>query len=299
MARYVLCRHAIGQHGVIEISEAEYQGLAADIDVLVELSDLEEKYNGFIDNYFELERGLLEEALRAMIYRDYTRTVLQGAKNTISRRIINLLTSIKLYLDSYPQHAGRLVVGEKFLNLKDAPSRAYDLSLSYRTMEALRNYAQHEAFPVHGWTVKQEWDTSTEPKLLRATVSPRLDLKTLAQSKRFKKGVLEELENTTSSIELKPLIREYIEQLWMVHSEFRTATSSLMSEAMSRVKAAVARFTAEYPGSELSVVALPVDEDGLKVGEPIYLSAPVVEYLPHLIARVGPLANYSRRRVDY
>jgi len=299
MTRYVLCRHAIGQRGEIEISEAEYHGLAADIDVLVELSDLEEKYNGFIDNYFELERGLLEEALRAMIYRDYSTTGLQGAKNTISRRIMNLLTSIKLYLDSFPQHADRLLAGEQLLNLKNAPARAYNRSLSYRTMEALRNYAQHEAFPVHSWAVKQEWDTSTEPKLLRATVKPSLDLLRLAKANQFKKKVLDDLKNTAAPIELKPLIREYIEQLWMVHSEFRAATNSLMSKAMSSVKAAVARFTAEYPGSELSVVALPVDKDSLKVGEPVYLSATVVEYLPHLMARIGPLSKYSRRRVDY
>jgi hypothetical protein len=150
-----------------------------------------------------------------------------------------------------------------------------------------------------GRSVKQEWDTSAEPKVLRATVSPTLDLPTLAKAHQFKKSVLEELEETSGPIELKPLIREYIEQLWTVHNEFRTAADSLMSEATSRVKAAASRFIAEYPGSELSVVALPVDKDSLKAGKPIYLSASVVEYLPQLIARIGALSNYSQRRVDY
>jgi hypothetical protein len=114
MIRYVLCRYALAQPGEIEISEAEYLSLAKNIKALVELSDLEEKYNAFIDNYFELERGLLEEAL--------------------SRRIINLLTSIKLYLDSYPQHAARLVTGEE---LRESDSSAV---ASVRPIAILPNY---------------------------------------------------------------------------------------------------------------------------------------------------------------
>ncbi len=68
--RYVLLRHAIGEAGELEIAEAEYQALAEAMRVLVELSDVEEKFNAFIDNYFELERSSLEEALRAMVYED-------------------------------------------------------------------------------------------------------------------------------------------------------------------------------------------------------------------------------------
>lgn len=68
MTRHVLCRYAIGERGEIEITEAEYLGLAADLKKLVEMSDAEEKFNAFIDNYFELERGLLEQTLESMIY---------------------------------------------------------------------------------------------------------------------------------------------------------------------------------------------------------------------------------------
>jgi hypothetical protein len=299
MSRYVLCRYALGQRGEIEIPEKEYLSLAGNIRTLIEISDLEEKYNAFIDNYFELERGLLEEALRAMIYANFDPSGILDSKNTISRRIINLLTSIKLYLDSYPQHARRLLAGEALQDLKKAPSRAYDRSLSYRTIEALRNYAQHEAFPVHGWTMRQSWDNSTEPSLLRATVSPSLDLSTLAKASQFKKSVLQELRSSGGPVELKPLIRECIEELSIVHEEFRAATKSLMDGAKNGIQGAVNRFTAEYPGNEIGIVALPVDKDGIQVGDPVHLSASVIKYLPHQIARIGTMGKYSRRRVEY
>src|SRR3981081_457444 len=92
MTRYVLCRYAIGHPGQVEITEAEYLGLAVDIKTLVEVSDVEEKLSAFIDNYFELEGGLLEEPLRETIYDDRGPDRFLGSKNTISRRIINLLT---------------------------------------------------------------------------------------------------------------------------------------------------------------------------------------------------------------
>jgi hypothetical protein len=299
MTRYVLCRYAIRQRGEIEITEGEYLSLAADIKTLVEVCDAEEKFNALIDNYFELERGLLEEALRAMVYLNYGADDLLGPKNTINRRVINLLTSVKLYLDSYPQHANRLLVGNALEDLKRAPSRAYDNSLAYRVMEALRNYAQHEAFPIHGWTVSRRLDDSIEPNVHWASVNPTLDLASLAKAESFKKAVLKELQAAVGPLALKPFIREYIERLGTVHVEFRDATKALTAEALGRLKAAVDRFVAAFPGNSISVVALPVDERGIKAGEPVYLTAIVVEYLQHLQARVGLLANFSRRRVEY
>ena len=80
MTKFVLCRLAIGQDNKKEIAKDEYEALDADMKILVELSDVEEKFSAFVDNYFELERGLLEESLRAMLYRDYSTTGLLGAK---------------------------------------------------------------------------------------------------------------------------------------------------------------------------------------------------------------------------
>lgn len=299
MTRYVLCRYAIGQRGEIEITEGEYLSLAADINTLVEVSDVEEKFNAFIDNYFELERSLLEESLRAMVYQNYRADDLLSPRNTINRRIINFLTSVKLYLDSYPQHTNRLLAGDALEHLKRAPSRAYDNSLAYRVMEALRNYSQHEAFSIHGWTVSHRRDTSVEPNVHWSTVNPALDLAALAKAERFKRAVLKELQAAGGPLALKPFVRDYIERLGAVHGEFRTATKAFTTEALGRLKAAVDRFVTAFPGSSFSVVALPVDERGIKVGEPVYLTATVVEYLPHLQARVGSLVNFSRRRVEY
>ena len=298
--RYVLLRYAIGTPGELEITEAEYQALAQAMLILTELSDVEEKYSAFIDNYFELERSSLEESLRAMIYDDSDIASFLEPRNTMNRRIINLLTTVKLYLDALPQHANMLFpAGKELEGLTAAPSRAYDRSISYRVMEALRNYSQHEAFPVHKWQVNFWKDTKADPMLFRTGITPSLNLDTLRAAKSFKKTVLAEIEASAGPTELKPIIREYVEELCKVQTEFRVATKSMYDKSMGLILEARDGFVAKFPGSHVSVAALPVDQQGLKAGNPISLSAIVVEYLPHLMGRVGSMVNYARRRVDY
>src|SRR5262245_29770593 len=128
MTRYVLCRYAIGKPGQLEITQEQYRGFASDICALGELSDMEEKFNAFIDNHFELERGLLEDSLRAMIYGGHKIEDVLGPKHSANRRVINLLTAAKLYLDSLPQHANRLLSSDVLEKMKKAPCKAYDSS---------------------------------------------------------------------------------------------------------------------------------------------------------------------------
>lgn len=299
MLKYVLCRYAIGQGGQLEITENQYSGYASDIRTLMELCDMEEKFNAFIDNYFELERGLLEDSLRAMLYRGHKSEDLLGPKHSANRRVINLMTAVRLYIDSLPQHANRLLTGESLEKVKQAPSRAYDSSFAYRAMEALRNYSQHKAFPIHGWTVSYHRDDSTTPNIHWAGVRPSLDVDEFSKAGKFKSSVLKELQELKPPIFLKPLIREYMERLGEVHAEFRAATKSLMDEAQRRLKAGVDQFVAQYPGSTSLVVALPVDERGIKQGKPVYMTATVTEYLPALQERVGSMVNFARRRVEH
>ena len=145
-------------------------------------------------------------------------------------------------------------------------------------MEALRNYSQHEAFPIQGWSVNHHRDESTEPNTHWASVRPSLAVETLAEADKFKASVLEELKKLKPPIFMKPLICEYIEKLAVVHEEFRTATKSHHGQCARRLNAGIEEFVAQYPGKAISVVALPVDERGLKAGEPVYMTATVTEY---------------------
>jgi len=299
-AKFVLCQYILGKTGQVEITEAEYKALGAALKTLFQLRDAEEKYTALIENYFELELSLLEVALRSMILQNIDAPSAQQPRNLINRRIINLLTAARLYVDSFPQHAGALLTGDVLANVLKAPSEAYDKSLAYRVMETLRNYSQHAALPVHMWATESRWDDSVEPSLLKFSVDPGLGLEMLALSPKFKKTVLDELKKYKEAIPLKPLIREYIEHLSGLHETFRKATEQVRVESKKLIEDAVARFITAFPDEEeFGMVALPLDEEGHQDGEAVYLTGPLLEYLKHLQTRTLPMVNYSRRRVEY
>jgi len=205
--------------------------------------DVEEKYDVLVDNYFELERELLDQALRSMIYSEFS-----DSRRLISRRLINLLSSARLYVETLPRHAGVIFGGDTASMQKDG--RIYDGNLGYRVMEALRNYAQHQNLPVHGGETKYRLDHVTGHTLY--SFNPSLDLSEVAMSPKFKKSVLGELadlpkERDGQSVALKPFIREYVEGLGKVQLVMRTESGGRVVEAENTIKGAIEIFKSRYP----------------------------------------------------
>src|SRR5947209_1827838 len=96
---YTLTLMVLAQVGEIKISKAEYDALGEAVDGLLNIVDVEEKFAALVDNYFEFEQDLLSEALGALVFFGYERRSMEEARTRISRRIINLLTSTRLYFD--------------------------------------------------------------------------------------------------------------------------------------------------------------------------------------------------------
>src|SRR5690348_4559061 len=106
MTQYVICRLILGSDGSVPLTENDYNVLADAVETLSHLADVEEKYAAVIDNYVELESSLLDEGLRVMIFAPSDEIQARAPRNLISRRLLNLLSSVRLYLDSLPHHAG-------------------------------------------------------------------------------------------------------------------------------------------------------------------------------------------------
>jgi hypothetical protein len=84
--------------------------------------------------------------------------------NTINKRIVNLMTSCRLYNDQTSHHFNELF-GDKSIEavaLKKEKSRHFDANIEYRTMEALRNYVQHRGYPVSDYSLASKWLKKTE-----------------------------------------------------------------------------------------------------------------------------------------
>ena len=181
--------------------------------------------------------------------------------------------------------------------MRSALSREYDTYLAYRVLEALRNHAQHAALPIHGITTHSQWHREEEPHSMSVTVWPRIDLQQLEDDRKFKRGVLKELKSL-EKLELKPMVRQYIESISRVHREFRDATEKAANDWLAQLKQSTDRFASSFPDEgTLALCVLPVDGRGFSAGEPAYIAGPLPKYFEHMRSKYSAMMNFAKRRV--
>ncbi|WP_061848511.1 hypothetical protein [Bradyrhizobium sp. DOA1] len=301
---YIICGTAIGSCEHVPSTKAEYDSCVSAVGGIDEITAVEENYESLIENYVEWESAISQHTLQQMISFRADYDQLQAARKLIARRLANLLTSARLYLDTLPKAIKKIFAAddaaEMEAKVKQETNLQYDACLAYRVMEALRNYAQHAALPIHGVTTHALWDRVDQPTSMTFAVLPTVDRERLAQDGQFKKSVLLEISQL-GQIEFKPMVREYIEGVSAVHDKFRKMTDSKRRAWVAQLATSEARFTSCVPNPQypapLSI--LPIDEDGTQAGEPVYISGPMVEYLEHMQKKYFTMVNFAKRRVDF
>jgi hypothetical protein len=298
---YVICKMVIGSPARVAADEREYIACSSAIDGLQHICDVEEKYENVIENYIEWESVISQHALRQMVSLSIEYAKYQDSRKAIARKLLNLLASTRLFLDSLPKHANGIIPDDEIAlkQIKDAPRTQYNLHLSYRLMEALRNYSQHAALPIHGVTTHTSRNTNVEPHILNFAVWPIIDLEQLAKDGDFKKSVLKEI-SALDKVEMKPLVREYIESISVIHDTFRTTTWRRSKSWLEQLKKSTEAFTREFPDEgTMALAVLPVDDRGFEAGEAVYIAGPMENYLANMREKYSTMVNFTKRRVDF
>jgi hypothetical protein len=212
------------------ISEHEFEDIKAAINGVTAALNIEEKYNIMKENYVELETALLNIALTWSLFDGANWSSTMTDLYTINRRLANLLTTARLYLDQVAHDLSTLYGNPSLLldEFKNMTSAEYDNSLGYRVMEALRNYIQHQGLPL----VAISYQTWSDPEPVSSTdidlpsqahyvVKPQLSTEQLRKSGRVKSPVLKELERLGEHVDVRPFTRQYIQALTDVHVMLR------------------------------------------------------------------------------
>ena len=102
--KYTMCVWALGSYPEIEITQARFDEIKHARRCLSGALAIEEKYELLLSNYLDLERECLNITSNNMVrqtkrYEDFFDTRL-----LFNRKIVNLLTSTKLYIDQIQQH---------------------------------------------------------------------------------------------------------------------------------------------------------------------------------------------------
>ena len=240
---YFLVIRAFGKHHRVEIDQARFEEIKGASANLGHILALEEQWAAVIQNYMELEKGLLDAALRHMVIADYEWHTLHDLQLSFAVRLANLLSSCRAYLDQTAHHLGSLKPDEGDPTaFKDARSHEYDTRMGYRFMEAMRNYSQHRGLPLHGssYAISHQ-----EPDLLQYSVATNIDVEQLKGDDAFKQTVLAEISEEKLSVE--PLIRDYLAGLNAAHLKVRKLLQVRVAAWIEVIRGAIAEHVDSSP----------------------------------------------------
>jgi hypothetical protein len=223
--RYYVAQRWTGGKGPVEISEADFQAIRDAKEGVVRAMLIEEKLDLVLDNFVEYEGDLLQLGLRSAVFEEHDWSDLQAARQRVNRRLANLLTTCRLYIDQVPHELTPLNDPALVDAFHKQRSVEYDNRLGYAAMEAVRNYVQHRDLPVSGLSYKTAWVPEHTREWRRHIIAASIDLDKLEADDRvtekWKKTILPKLRAKGDELNWKVLVREYISGIGAIHGTLR------------------------------------------------------------------------------
>ncbi|WP_426683519.1 hypothetical protein ABFU84_02140 [Xanthomonas translucens pv. undulosa] len=163
--RYRLRIKALGAFPSLEISEERYLSLCQSRRTLSNALLCEEAYDLLVSNHEEFERELADIAVGQMMRSEYSYEAFFAIKSVLARRVANLVTAGRIYVDQAPRyHANTMGSRAELRFARTAMNREYDRSFAYRFMETYRNHIQHYSATVDSMALGGERDRKTQQR---------------------------------------------------------------------------------------------------------------------------------------
>jgi hypothetical protein len=292
--KYSLTKLVLGYSSEIHISEAEFYSLKnAKMSLSAGLA-IEETYELLLSNYEDYELEILKQAAHLMLRYDTDYEPLFYTRLALNKRIINLLTACRLYLDQIG-HNIKYIIKENMKNKVDQlRSEEYDSHFEYRFMENLRNSSQHRGFPIHVVQVRHfSRDTDNNRKLIY-TIDITSEKRFFEGDKNFQKKVFNE---TPNEVDLKAAIRIYIECLSKIHISIRNIINDYLINDREKIESAITKFQKEVDKEALGLTAVCKGNEG-KIVDKIPLLRDWDDIRRKLIKRNRSLKNLINRYIS-
>ena len=289
-----LRRNVIDQVPELPISNEQYEALVDARSILTSAFAMEESYDLLIGNYVEVEQELLTataiNAVRDLNgYHDFFEL-----RSTINRRVVNLLTATRLYLDQTPQRLSGCasIPKEARAQFKQRTRDHYDATFGYRFLEALRNHVQHCGLAVHRLSLNNKWIGVGEERVLELSIQPFVEKRYLVSDGGFKQKVLDEMPE---QIVLTLAIREYLQCIGDLHKLVRSHVAKRVEEARQTIEGHLSAYAKEGNGSIIGLMAFRTDSQGRKESVPLLLDWDDVRI--KLVARNSGMVSLGRHVV--
>lgn len=270
------------------------------------LTSLEEKFDILFENFIELEIDTVSHAIRDMYQSKGTYSDFHEIRVSLSRRVINLLTSGRLYID---QTAGDLKRAKKLgltVSVDSLLSSAKAKSFDFRFVEALRNIAQHRALPIDGVTLGGKW-IGEDGKAWRPPADIRynrhwldfyLKPETMSSDTRLDPTLRSEIASMGQSISIMPVLRRYIDCIGCIHEEVRKQTDDKLSHWSEVIADCISSYEGESKNNRaLGLHAIRLDGSGA-ICEKVAVFDDIKKHLDRFRSKNRNLSNVSSRFVS-
>ncbi|SRR6266581_197640 len=291
---YVLRKMVLDSVPVIDISESNFKAYKEAQKVIISCLSIEEIYEILITNYLDLEKQILDTTTSYMVRSFIDIFDFADVRISLNNRLMNLLTSAKLYEDQLHRRVKSCVPDLEDVKsiIKSYFSREFDNHPEYRFMYALRNYAQHHGIPVHRFSSSGTRIENGADSLLEYSMEYAAQKDLLEEDKEFNKKVLSEIQDR---VDLKTATRCYIECISNVHESARSLIKENVQSSRNLFEEAQNRYRQVYSETLVGLSACKVD--GAKVVESVSLSLDWDDVRIKLQKRNPKLVNLRKRYV--
>lgn len=223
---------------MLTIDSQRFSLLKTSTNILAEALQIEEEYEMVISNYIDLEKETLNTSISYMVRTPLANLDTFEARLAMNRRLMNLLTAVRLYIDRLTAHCSVCLPQETGIKerVKLLRSTEYHKNFDYRFMEAFRNYIQHRGTPVHQVILGATGSAHGTDRLLEFSSSFSAYKQVLASDNRFNHQVLDEMPDR---VDLVSASRGYLEALSSIHDNVRQMTSKSVNEARALLQKAM------------------------------------------------------------
>lgn len=220
MTKYIIYSKNLSNGFEEEILKEKYNELNKSKKILSEVFAKEKIYNIILMNYYEFEKELFEISLTNEIFQsDYSD--FSGYLSKIEQRILNLLSSITLYLDSFIDDLKDKYIEElkkEYKQISETIKEKLENEQQIKLMKYLRNQIQHNGLLVTNFSLDGK---NLSDELREETLQFEIDKNTI-KARGFK---IDEFTDFDEKIDLKKTIRVYMDFISEVHKQFRNLTN--------------------------------------------------------------------------
>jgi len=206
---------------------------------------IEQKYDLMISNYYDFEKELLEQSLDSSL-RNVDRDWIDFKYLELTRKIINLVTSIALYINHLEtRHLVKLRFSDtkKKEFLSELKLLKKD-NLDIRFIINLRNYIIHRDLPLDTYSMGGSWEKigKDEIEKLGHVIIPFVEKENLFKDSKFSSTVAKNYPDNKGKIDLRLPIRKSIKVLSDLNKSFRDLISTDYEYAKDNVLKAIEEF---------------------------------------------------------